>query len=54
MKDDHRHVGRERRGGPIGPTRDDPIGVDGLALLDDSREELRHVVPDMELAEVRG
>ncbi len=36
--------------GQSGLAQDDPIGVDDLTILDDSREELRHVVPDMELA----
>src|SRR6516162_9353011 len=53
MKDDHRHVCRECRRGPIGLTRDDPIGMDGLALPNDSREKLWHVVPDIKFAEVR-
>ncbi len=54
MKYDHLHVCREGGRGPIGLACDDPIGIDYLAVVDHSREKLRHVVPNMELAEVRG
>ena len=53
MKDDHLHVRRKRRRRPIGLACDNSVGVNGLAPPDNSRKKLRHVVPDIELAEVR-
>ena len=52
MEDDGAHVGREHRRRRVRLADDDLRRMDDLALLEDPRHELRHVVPDVELAQV--
>ncbi len=52
-KHDGLHIGGESRRWPRGLTDDDLVGMDHPVALDDAREELRHVVPNVELTEIR-